>query len=76
MCIRDRYDNLTFLIPCFADKFILVIDDANFMGVVQSCEFWIKENKLNLLFERKILTKVPEDPNGWWNGLHIMVIQK
>ena len=44
------------------------------MGVVQSCEFWIKENKLNLLFERKILTKVPEDPNGWWNGLHIMVL--
>ena len=73
---QAQYDNLTFLIPCFADKFILVVDDANFMGVVQSCEFWIKENKLNLLFERKILTKVPEDPNGWWNGLHIMVIQK
>ena len=73
---QAQYDNLTFLIPAFADKFILVVDDANFMGVVQSSEFWVKEHKLNLLFERKILTKVPEDPNGWWNGVHIMVCKK
>ena len=73
---QAQYDNLTFLIPALADKFILVVDDANFMGVVQSSEFWIKEHKLNLLFERKILTKVPEDPNGWWNGIHVMVLQK
>ena len=73
---QSQYDNLTFLIPAFADKFILVIDDANFMGVVQAAEFFVKENNLNLLFERKILTKVPEDPNGWWNGIHVMVLTK
>jgi len=73
---QAQYDNLTFLIPAFADKFILVIDDANFMGVVQAAEFFVKENNLNVLFERKILTKVPEDPNGWWNGIHVMVISK
>lgn len=73
---QSQYDNLTFLIPTFADKFILVIDDANFMGVVQAAEFFVKENNLNLLFERKILTKVPEDPNGWWNGIHVMVLTK
>ena len=73
---QAQYDNLTFLIPAFANKFILVIDDANFMGVVQAAEFFVKENNLNLLFERKILTKVPEDPNGWWNGIHVMVLTK
>ena len=73
---QAQYDNLTFLIPAFADKFILVIDDANFMGVVQAAEFFVKENNLNLLFERKILTKIPEDPNGWWNGIHVMVLSK
>lgn len=73
---QQQYENLTYLIPAFDDKFILVIDDANFMGVVESANFFVKENNLNVLFERKILTKVPEDPNGWWNGLYIMLISK
>lgn len=46
------------------------------MGVVESANFFVEQNNLNVLFERKILTKVPEDPNGWWNGLYIMVIAK
>ena len=58
------------------DQFIIVIDDANFMGVVESANIWVKENELKVLFDRKILSPVPEDPNGWWNGVHIMVCKK
>ena len=58
------------------DQFIIVIDDANFMGVVEAANIWIKENELKVLFDRKILTSIPEDPNSWWNGVHIMVCQK
>jgi hypothetical protein len=73
---QKQFDNLTYLLPVFADQFILVVDDANFMGVVQSAEAFAKENNLNIVFDRKILTTVPEDANSWWNGIHIMVLRK
>jgi len=73
---QQQYDNLTYLYTIMDDQFIIVIDDANFMGVVESANIWIKENDIKVMFDRKILTGVPEDPNGWWNGVHIMVCQK
>ena len=73
---QKQFDNLTYLLPVFADQFILVVDDANFMGVVQSAEAFAKQNNLNIVFDRKILTTVPEDANSWWNGIHIMVLRK
>jgi len=73
---QATYDNLTYLYTVMDDQFIIVIDDANFMGVVEAANIWIKENELKVLFDRKILTSIPEDPNSWWNGVHIMVCQK
>ena len=73
---QQQYDNLTYLYTIMDDQFIIVIDDANFMGVVESANIWIKENDIKVLFDRKILSSVPEDPNGWWNGVHIMVCKK
>ena len=73
---QQQYDNLTYLYTVMDDQFIIVIDDANFMGVVESANIWVKENDIKVMFDRKILTGIPEDPNGWWNGVHIMVCQK
>ena len=55
------------------DEFILVVDDANFNGVVETTEDFIKAKGLKILYERKILTGVPEDANTWWNGLYIVL---
>jgi len=67
---------LNHLLPCFANKFILILDDANFMGVIESADQFCQENNLKVLFNRKILTSIPEDENSWWNGLYIMVLEK
>lgn len=73
---QKQFDNLTYLLPLFADQFILIVDDSNFMGVVHSTEAFVKENNLNIIFDRKILTTIPEDINSWWNGIHIMILRK
>ena len=57
------------------DTFILILDDANFDGVVESADNFIQRNKYKILFDRKIINSV-EDDKLWWNGLYILIIQK
>jgi len=56
------------------DTFILILDDANFDGVVESAEQFIKQNQYDVLFEQKLLNSVESD-QMWWNGLHILVLR-
>ena len=72
----QQYENLNSVVNLFADKFILILDDANFEGVVESAEEFITNNNLKVLFERKILTTIPADENSWWNGIYILVLEK
>jgi hypothetical protein len=58
------------------DEFILVIDDANFKDVVESSKNFIKDNNLNILYERILLTDELEDASSWWNGIAIFVLKK
>ncbi len=73
---QATYDNLTYLYTVMDEQFIIAIDDANFMGVVEAVNIWVKENDIKVMFDRKILTSIPEDPNNWWNGIHVMVCRK
>ena len=73
---QATYDNLTYLYTVMDEQFIIVVDDANFMGVVEAVNIWVKENDIKVMFDRKILTSIPEDPNNWWNGIHVMVCRK
>jgi hypothetical protein len=57
------------------DTFVLILDDANFEGVVTSANKFVEQNNYTVLFERKILNDV-EDETMWWNGLYILVLQK
>lgn len=61
--------------PCFADTAILVFDDANWTDVVKGAEAGVAEVGLNVIYNRLILNEI-ENPNMWWNGLYIMVVQK
>ena len=74
--IMAQMNNLNHLLPFLDDKFILIVDDANFDGVVEGAVTWAQENNLKCYFERKILSSVIESPVHWWNGIHIMVLEK
>lgn len=58
-----------------ADKsYILVVDDANFEGVIKYTEEFLDDKKV--LYGRVIRTETPEDENDWWNGIYVVVIEK
>ena len=86
MCIRDSYDAdhdgsvqkscLNHILNYTEDEFILIVDDANFKDVVESAKEFASENKLEILYERIILTDELEDSNSWWNGIVIFVLKK
>ena len=71
-----QMNNLNHLLPFLDDKFILDVDDANFDGVVEGAVTWAQENNLKCYLERKILSSVIESPVHWWNGIHVMVLEK
>ena len=72
----QQYQNLSHLLQFFDNEFILMVDDANMKGVVESVEDFVKHKKLKIIFEKKILTDVPEDKHSWWNGIYILLLQK
>lgn len=57
------------------DEFILIMDDANFDGVIESTKDFISSNKFEILYERIILTEKIEDSTSWWNGIAIFVLK-
>jgi hypothetical protein len=59
----------------FANEAILVFDDANWTGVVEGARAGINSAGAKVIYEKMILNSV-ENPNEWWNGLYILVIQK
>lgn len=57
----------------FSDTCIVIIDDANFDGVVDGAREALQD--FNVLYDRIILNDI-EDPEAWWNGLYIALITK
>ena len=53
---------------------ILVVDDANFEGVMDKTKEFTKDK--NIIWERTILTETSEDASDFWNGIYIAVIEK
>ena len=73
---EGQLKSLNSITPLLADKFILVIDDANFMEVIESANEYVRSNEFKVLYDRKILSKIPEDANDFWNGIQIFVLEK
>jgi hypothetical protein len=57
------------------NTFILILDDANFEGVVESADEFVRRNNYEILFERKLLNQIESD-RMWWNGLYILILSK
>lgn len=73
--LQDQKKVLNQILDLTEETFMLVVDDANFEGVVKATEEFVEENNLNVLFERKLLNDI-EDDTMWWNGLHMLVLEK
>jgi hypothetical protein len=57
------------------DIFILIVDDWNWLQVAQGTKNCIDKIGVKKIFEKEIFT-TGEDPNDFWNGLGIYVLEK
>ncbi len=73
---QSQYSNLKHVYEFCKDEFILIIDDANMPNVIESVDEFVRIKKLDVLYERKVLTNKPEDDTSWWNGLYILLLKK
>lgn len=71
---KQMTENLQHLHSNAADSYILVIDDANFDGVVDATDEFFEDK--TVVYKRTLLTEELEDHNDWWNGVYILVIEK
>ena len=69
-----QLESLQIIKDLVEDTFILILDDANFAGVVESAEQFVRQNNFSILFEQKLLNAIESD-RMWWNGLHILILQ-
>lgn len=61
--------------PCLDEEFILIMDDANWDGVVSGTDEALEN--LNVTVDlKKLLVNDIEDKTKWWNGLYIIVARK
>ena len=67
-------ENLQHLHSNAADSYILVVDDANFDGVVDATDEFL--NDKTVVYKRTLLTEELEDHSDWWNGVYIVVVEK
>jgi len=73
--IEETKRAVEYYAPLFNDTAILIFDDANWTDVVQGAEAGIASAGLNLIYNRLVLNEI-ENPNMWWNGLYVTVVQK
>ena len=66
-------DAIEYFSKVFSDVCVMIIDDANFEGVVEGAQEGIRRAGLHVGFERLLLNDL-EDPSAWWNGLYILTV--
>ena len=70
----DMVPNLEHIHKYAEKDYILVVDDANFEGVIDKTREFTKDK--NVIWDRTILTETAEDSNDFWNGVYLCVIEK
>ena len=71
----QTYDAVKYYAKCLSKYSVVIVDDANFDGVIHNTKRAIEDSNLTLRFERIILNDI-EDSEQWWNGLYIAVVEK
>ncbi len=81
---ESHYNALVHFYNCLDDTFIFIVDDWDWEHVRKSTLSSIQRLKLNVLYEREIITantpnKVINGGTGknhWWNGIYVGILQK
>ncbi len=72
---QSTSDAIRYYASSLANEAIIMIDDANWEGVVDGAEDGIQKAGLEILF-KKIWLNSQESKEQWWNGFFIAVVKK
>ena len=66
---------VSYYLDCLSDTAIIILDDANWEGVIDGGMAALEEYGMNVIYDKAVLNEV-ENPDMWWNGIFIAVVQK
>lgn len=66
---------LKYYAPCLSNEAFILVDDANWEGVVQGVDEAIRAMNVDVLYSKVVLND-QEDINAWWNGFYLLVVKK
>ena len=72
----SHFQALNHYLPCLDDEFIYLVDDWNHPPVRTGTISSIKENKIEILYQKEIFTPSNNSKNDWHNGICIFVLKK
>ena len=72
----SHFQALNHYLPCLDDEFIYLVDDWNTPRVRTGTISSIKDNKIEILYQKEIFTPSNNNKNDWHNGICIFVLKK
>ena len=72
---ETTYNAIMYYYSTFTSEAILVIDDANWDGVVDATVNALSDAGAKIVYQ-KLMLNSEENSREWWNGLYILVIRK
>ena len=69
------YKVFQYYYPVLSDTCLVIVDDANFLGVISSVNNALFNLNFTIIYSR-IINNMLEDKNSWWNGLYIIYLKK
>ena len=73
---EEQYQAITWAWPLLAQEAIIVVDDANFDGVIPATRRGFAAVGARVLWEWLLPARFNGDQENWWNGLYIAVVRK
>lgn len=74
--VEAQFDGIVRAWPALADRFILLVDDANLPGVLDATREALKQCGAKICRHWLLPAKFNGDTDRWWNGLAVAVIDK
>lgn len=72
----SQYMAFSFFNPIFANRFVAFVDDWNYAEPREETQRAFKDLKYKVLWERLLPAKYDRDPEQWWNGLYVALLEK
>jgi predicted O-methyltransferase YrrM len=73
---NSQYMAFSYFNSVLADRFVVLIDDVRWPEPREETQRAIKELKYKNLWARTLPAKSTQDPDAWWDGLYVALLEK